>query len=146
MRNVEFCTLDTRTAECKTLIEEGFQRANISTQSVRYLKDRDELIWWSERSGWGHFYLYSKDGKFKNAITTGPFRASRIVEVDEDSTIVVLLGDGQHCADADVREEGFHRVGALAGQRGPSDLVNPGFIYVERVFLQLPDRLLRGHP
>ncbi|MDE0914679.1 MAG: prolyl oligopeptidase family serine peptidase, partial [Planctomycetota bacterium] len=95
VRNVEFCSLDTRTSECTTLIEEGFQRANISTQSVRYLKDRDELVWWSERSGWGHFYLYSRDGKFKNAITSGPFRASRIVEVDEDKGLLYFRGNAR---------------------------------------------------
>ena len=95
VRNVEFCSVDTRTAECTTLIEEGFQRANISTQSVRYLKERDELIWWSERSGWGHFYLYSRDGKLKNAITSGPFRASRIVEVDEDKGLLYFRGNAR---------------------------------------------------
>ncbi len=95
VRNVEFCTLDTRTSECTTLIEEGFQRANISTQSVRYLKDRDELVWWSERSGWGHFYLYSRDGEFKNAITSGPFRASRIIEVDEDKGLLYFRGNAR---------------------------------------------------
>ena len=95
VRNVEFCSLDTRTSECTTLIDEGFQRANISTQSVRYLKERDELIWWSERSGWGHFYLYSRDGEFKNAITSGPFRASRIVEVDEDKGLLYFRGNAR---------------------------------------------------
>ena len=99
VRNVEFSTLDTRTGECTVLISEGFERANISTQSVRYLKERDEMIWWSERGGWGHFYLYSRDGEFKNAITSGPFRASRIVEVDQDKGLLYFRGNAREAGE-----------------------------------------------
>ena len=36
------------------------------------LADSDELIWFSERSGWAHLYLYDlKSGKLKNSITGG---------------------------------------------------------------------------
>ena len=52
------------------------------------MEKRKELIWWSERSGWGHYYLYGIDGKLKNAITRGRFRASRIVDVDEDKGVL----------------------------------------------------------
>ncbi len=95
VRSVELCSIDVRTGKVTTLIEENFERANIAPQSVRYLKDRDELLWWSERSGWGHFYLYSKDGEFKNAVTSGPFRASKIVEVDEDKGLLYFRGNAR---------------------------------------------------
>ncbi len=95
LRNIELCSIDTRTGELSVLMEEGMAAANISSQSVRYLKKRDEMIWWSERSGWGHFYLYRRDGEFKNAITSGPFRASRIVELDEDKGLLYFLGNGR---------------------------------------------------
>jgi len=36
------------------------------------LQDSDELLWYSERSGWGHYYLYDlKTGKMKNEVTNG---------------------------------------------------------------------------
>ncbi|MFT6040034.1 MAG: dipeptidyl-peptidase-4 [Gammaproteobacteria bacterium] len=95
LRNVELCSVNVRTGELKTLLEEGFEGANLSPQSVRYLKDRDDMIWWSERSGWAHFYLYGQDGTFKNAITSGTFRASRIVEVDEDKGLIYFLGNAR---------------------------------------------------
>jgi dipeptidyl aminopeptidase/acylaminoacyl peptidase len=95
LRNIELCSLDTRTGEFTVLIEEGFIGANIASKSVRYLKKRKEMIWWSERSGWGHYYLYTMDGKFKNPITSGVFRASRIVDVDEDKGLLYFRGNGR---------------------------------------------------
>jgi dipeptidyl aminopeptidase/acylaminoacyl peptidase len=95
LRNVELCSIDTRTGGCEALFEEGFMEAYLAPQSVRYLRDRGEMIWWSERSGWAHFYLYDKGGAFKHAITSGPFRASRIVEVDQEKGILYFLGNGR---------------------------------------------------
>ena len=53
------------------------------------------MIWWSERSGWGHYYLYDRNGEFKNAITTGPFRASSIVSIDEKNRLMYFRGNGE---------------------------------------------------
>ena len=36
------------------------------------LPDSGELLWFSERSGWAHLYLYDLEtGKLKNAVTQG---------------------------------------------------------------------------
>ena len=94
LRNIELLTIEPLTMTSKVLIEEGFEEATISPKGVRYLDDRKELIWWSERTGWGHFYLYGQDGKLKNAITSGPFLASRIIEVDEEKGLIYFRGNG----------------------------------------------------
>ncbi len=94
-RNIEFCTLNTHTGEAKCLVAEGFEAAFISPQPVRYLDESDEMIWWSERSGWGHFYLYGRDGKLKNPITSGDFRASRIVAVDPKKRVMFFTGNAR---------------------------------------------------
>ena len=95
LRNVELCALDLKTGKTKVLFEEGFQNAFLVFQPVRYLKETGEMIWWSERSGWAHFYLYDHEGKLKNAITSGEFRASRIVKVDEKNRVLYFLGNGR---------------------------------------------------
>jgi dipeptidyl aminopeptidase/acylaminoacyl peptidase len=95
LRHVEYCSLDTKTGQAKCLITEGFENAYLVPPSVRNLDETDEMIWWSERSGWGHFYLYDKTGKLKNAITSGPFRASRIVDVDAKNRMLYFLGNGR---------------------------------------------------
>lgn len=95
LRNVQLCLLNPTTGECKCLIEEGFENSHLDTPTVRYLTDTDEMIWWSERSGWGHFYLYDRNGEFKNAITSGQFRASTIVSIDEKNRLLYFRGNGQ---------------------------------------------------
>ena len=42
----------------------------------------NELIWWSERDGWGHFYLYGKDGTLKRQLTSGPYHTAGAARVD----------------------------------------------------------------
>lgn len=95
LRGVEYCLLDPKTGKTKCLIEERFENANLAPQSVRYLEKTDEIIWWSERTGWAHFYLYDRDGKLKNPITSGEFRASSIVAVDEDNRTLYLRANAR---------------------------------------------------
>ena len=95
LRNVEFCTVDTTSGETRCLISEGFENTHIAPQPHRYLDKSDEMIWWSERSGWGHFYLYDRDGNYKNAITSGSFLANRLVDVDEQNRELYFIGSGR---------------------------------------------------
>lgn len=95
LRHAEFCALALTNGETKCLILEGFETAYLSTQPVRYVEDTEEMIWWSERSGWGHFYLYDRDGKLKNAITSGPFRASGVVSMDTTNRVLYFTATGR---------------------------------------------------
>ncbi|MCI0464097.1 MAG: DPP IV N-terminal domain-containing protein [Gemmataceae bacterium] len=94
-RNAEFCSYNLLTGECKCLILDGFENANVVTRPVKYLDESDEMIWWSERSGWGHFELYDRGGKLKNAITTGPYRASSILAVDQKNRLLYFRGNAR---------------------------------------------------
>ena len=54
-----------------TQYESGHGRAS----NWRYLPATNEVIWFSERDGWGHLYLYDlATGKVKNQITKGDWR------------------------------------------------------------------------
>jgi dipeptidyl-peptidase 4 len=94
-RHLEFCSLNTKTGETKCLIADGFEAAFLDFQPIRYVDESDEMIWWSERSGWGHFYLYARDGKLKNPITGGAWRAGRIVDVDGKNRLLYFVGNGR---------------------------------------------------
>src|SRR5205085_1811238 len=87
-RHADFCAVNVTTGVCNCMILEGFENAPITTQAAHYIDETDEMIWWSERSGWGHYYLYDRSGKLKNQITSGLFRASRIVTVDAKNRIL----------------------------------------------------------
>jgi dipeptidyl-peptidase 4 len=55
-----------------------------SRPNIRVLGDGTELIWYSDRSGWGHLYLYdAQTGRLKNAITRGDWLVLDIQAVDE---------------------------------------------------------------
>jgi dipeptidyl aminopeptidase/acylaminoacyl peptidase len=94
-RNLELCTLDAVSGACRTLIAEGFDNAPVFVQAPRYLESTGEMIWWSERTGWAHFYLYDRQGKLENAITSGPWRASRIVGLDEKNRVLYFEGNAR---------------------------------------------------
>ena len=70
----------------RCLLLEGYENADVNVRPVQYIDESNEMIWWSERSGWGHFYLYDREGKLKNPITRGAWRASRVVQVDEKTS------------------------------------------------------------
>ncbi|MFO0851096.1 MAG: prolyl oligopeptidase family serine peptidase [Gemmataceae bacterium] len=98
-RNLEVCAFDVFKGACNCLFGEGFEAAFLDFQPARYLDETDDLLWWSERSGWGHFYRYGRDGKLKNALTSGAWRASRVVDVDAKAGVVYLAGNAREAGE-----------------------------------------------
>jgi dipeptidyl aminopeptidase/acylaminoacyl peptidase len=64
-------------------------------QNTRYTKAGGDIIWWSERSGWGHYYLYGNDGTYKRPLTSGAWRAEDVVQIDSTRGIVYVAGVGR---------------------------------------------------
>ena len=94
VRVVEF---DTDTGETKSLIEETSEtQINLMPNADERpmlvpLPETNELLWFSERTGWGHLYLYDLDsGKLKNTITHGDWLVRHIVHVDTKRREVFL--------------------------------------------------------
>jgi dipeptidyl aminopeptidase/acylaminoacyl peptidase len=54
-----------------------------------------EVIEWSERDGWAHFYLYDDNGKLKNQITSGPWHCEDIVAIDEKKRVLYFSANGR---------------------------------------------------
>lgn len=48
-------------------------------------KGTDDLIWWSQRDGWGHLYRIGPDGVVKNQIESGTSVVDRLFRVDSAS-------------------------------------------------------------
>ena len=94
-RNIELCSLNLKTGATKCVVADGFDATIVHYQSPRYIDGTDDMLWWSERTGWGHYYLYSRDGKLKNTVTSGPWRASRIVSVDPKKQLIYFYGNAR---------------------------------------------------
>lgn len=93
---VDILKVDTRTGEAQVLfneLDEPYFNALFSKLHV--LNDGQDLIWWSERTGWGHFYLYNGEGKLKNRITKGHFMAGDAVKIDTTAKVLYFNGYGR---------------------------------------------------
>jgi dipeptidyl-peptidase-4 len=67
----------------------------VGTPNVRTLTGSAEVVWFSERDGWGHLYLYdATTGALKNQITRGPWLVRDIVHIDEAARRIVFLAGG----------------------------------------------------
>jgi dipeptidyl-peptidase 4 len=97
-RNLELCEYDLTTDEIKVLLTESVENAFLEIQPVKYIdkEKKGDFIWFSERTGWGHYYLYSNDGKLKKALTSGPWRAEGIAEVDAEKGFAWFEGVGRN--------------------------------------------------
>jgi len=64
--------------------------------SWRYLPATNEIIWFSERDGWGHLYLYDlKTGTVKDQITKGDWAVWNIEDVDEANRVIYFNAGGR---------------------------------------------------
>jgi dipeptidyl aminopeptidase/acylaminoacyl peptidase len=95
-RDLDLIDVDPLTSNVKTLFTEQVEGAYLERQPIRYFKKKDgDFVWWSERDGWGHLYLYDTTGKLKNRITEGPWRVDGIADVNEDSGKIYFYGVGR---------------------------------------------------
>jgi len=84
---VDLCRLDIQSAEVKELISEKITpHINEQLFSVHILNQGKDILWWSERSGFGQYYLYDANGKLRNQIgQKGDYVAANIVHIAEKS-------------------------------------------------------------
>ncbi len=67
-----------------------------NASNIRILGDGAEAVWYSDRSGWGHLYLYdAQTGEFKNAITRGDWVVIDITAVDETRREIYFTAAGR---------------------------------------------------
>ena len=101
-KTFSFGVIDAKTGEFRKIVEEhaatqidlnpGFGGEPL----VKSLGDGAEVVWFSERDGWGHLYLHDgKTGQLKNRITSGPWLVREIVNVDEKNRRIYFIAEGR---------------------------------------------------
>ena len=93
LHKIDVCVADAVSGEVKTLIEERLN-TYVEVQKIRLVDNGKELIHWSERDGWAHFYLYDGKGNLKNQITSGAWHCERIAKVDEKNRVLYFTANG----------------------------------------------------
>jgi dipeptidyl-peptidase 4 len=122
MHRYDIAVADTATGEVTTLIEERLN-TYIENKPLRLVNKESELIFWSERDGWGHFYLYDANtGRLKNRLTEGEFVTTSLDAIDEKARQVYVTAAGREKGE-DPYYTHLYRVG-LDGSG--MTLLNPG--------------------
>jgi dipeptidyl-peptidase 4 len=93
MHRLDLCAVDTASGEVKPIIQERMN-VYIESKPVKVIDNGGGLIWWSERDGWGHYYLYDSAGTLKNQIDKGEYVAEDISYVDEKARALFLTASG----------------------------------------------------
>ncbi|MEP7347006.1 MAG: DPP IV N-terminal domain-containing protein, partial [Gemmatimonadaceae bacterium] len=94
-RTLELIEVDLASGATRTLLTESVENANLESQAPRYVKGGGDIIWWSERNGWGAYYIYDHNGTYKRPLTQGAWRADQIVEVDSVAGVLWVSGVGR---------------------------------------------------
>jgi dipeptidyl aminopeptidase/acylaminoacyl peptidase len=96
---MELCAGNMATGEVRVIIHE-VSKPYISEDrfNVSVINNGNDILWWSERTGWGHYYLYANDGTLKHAITAGKWTAGKIVHIDSLNKTLYMYGYGKEAA------------------------------------------------
>ncbi len=90
---------DARTGEVSSIHKEvvdTYYESGVNAENWKVLFDSSEFIWYSEKSDWGHIYLYDlKTKKLKHQITTGNWLVKQIKHLDEKSREIFFIAGGK---------------------------------------------------
>jgi len=88
---LDFNTASNRGGQAACLFHEKTNAWVDVPDNPKFLAD-GSFLFFSERSGWKHLYLYDKNGKLKHAVTKGKWEARRLEYVDEKNDMIYVSG------------------------------------------------------
>ncbi|MEP0212986.1 MAG: DPP IV N-terminal domain-containing protein [Cellulophaga sp.] len=92
-KKVTINVADINTGDVKTLIKEELN-TYVETKDIVLFNNEQEIIQWSERDGWAHFYLYDANGNLKNQITSGSYHSNSFIGVNEKERTLYFTANG----------------------------------------------------
>lgn len=93
---LELCAVDINTGTLRVLIHEISKPfINKDLFSVAVVNGGKDIIWWSDRSGWGQYYHYDQHGVLLNAITHGEWTAGKTLVIDSAKRFIYFYGYGK---------------------------------------------------
>lgn len=94
LKRIDACVVNISSGTVTPLIEERMN-TYVENRRLGLVNSGKELIQWSERDGWAHFYLYDENGKLKNQITSGSFHCEDIESIDEKNRVLYFTANGR---------------------------------------------------
>lgn len=109
---------DAETGAVREILHERvptYYESGVGAENWQVLFETNEVIWYSERSDWGHLYLYDlSTGALKHQITRGQWVVLQLRHIDLERRHLYLTGAGKDGADPYF--EYLYRVGMDAGE------------------------------
>ena len=101
LKHLDVCLVNVQSGALSVLFsEETWPYFNDDYTRLSVLNEGNDIIWWSERTGWGQLYLYDGKGNLRNQITNGYFVTGRVERIDTIGRQVYFEAFG--------KEEGVH--------------------------------------
>ncbi len=94
LHKLDICVANPETGEVTTLIEDRMN-TYIESKPLRLIDNGEEMLYWSERDGWGHWYLYDGKGALKSQVTSGEFVTEAIDNIDEKARMMTFTAEGR---------------------------------------------------
>jgi dipeptidyl aminopeptidase/acylaminoacyl peptidase/subtilisin family serine protease len=99
---LELCRIDVKTGKVNVVISEVCKpHVNVNMFKYHLLDHGRQVLWWSDRSGRGNYYLYDgRTGRLLNRVTQGErLVAGRIEQIDTLGRTIIFQGYGQEGGD-----------------------------------------------
>lgn len=92
LKRVDQCIAYVATGTTRSIIHEEL---NTYVEVLRpgLVNAGKEMVEWSERDGWAHFYLYDSTGKLERQLTHGPFHCEDILGVDDKKRVLYFTAN-----------------------------------------------------
>lgn len=107
--------------QTRTVLEE---RSNVylDIKKPYFIKNGSQFIHWSQRDGWGHFYLYNKDGQLVRQLTKGEYNGNDVTGFDDATQQFTFTANGK-----EAKEDPYYlHHYALSINGGEPKLLNKG--------------------
>lgn len=119
---LDLLRVDGRNHSVETIIsEECKPHFNEVLFDYHVINDGKEILWWSERTGKGRYYLYDGEGGLKGAVTPDDIVAGKVVKIDTLGRSIIYEGYGGE-EGADPCYKYYYR----ATFKGRNNLLTPG--------------------
>jgi dipeptidyl-peptidase-4 len=99
---LELVAMDAATGATRTVLTEKgktFLEMNQFSGGLpnwRVIRQNRDVVWWSERDGWGHLYLFdAATGALRTRITSGPWLVVDLLHIDEGQDWVYFTAVGR---------------------------------------------------
>jgi dipeptidyl-peptidase 4 len=95
MKKLDICVADASTGDVRSIVEERLN-TYIESRPLRLINNGQDLVFWSERDGWGHYYVYDANtGALKNRVTEGEFVSMSLDSWDDKTKTLYITAVGR---------------------------------------------------